>query len=123
MSGWIGVDFDGTLAEYHGWNGGKLGEPIPAMLDRVKRWISEGREVRIVTARVGATGFTSGFGHIDSHQFADDQRLKIAEWCRKHIGQALPITASKDFKMLELWDDRAVRVHQNSGIPCTCFTQ
>ena len=34
-SGWIGVDFDGTLATYNGWNDGKLGEPIPLMVDRV----------------------------------------------------------------------------------------
>ena len=35
LSGWIGVDLDGTLAEYHGWNGGAIGEPVPAMLARV----------------------------------------------------------------------------------------
>ncbi len=29
-SGWIGVDFDGTLATYDGWKGPSvLGEPIP----------------------------------------------------------------------------------------------
>lgn len=38
--GWIGVDLDGTLAVYKGWNGPEhIGEPIPIMIDRVKLWI------------------------------------------------------------------------------------
>ena len=32
-----------------------VGEPIPLMLERVKKWLSEGIEVRIVTARVAST--------------------------------------------------------------------
>ena len=37
--GWIGVDLDGTLAEYHGWQGIEhIGEPIPKMMARVRRW-------------------------------------------------------------------------------------
>ena len=36
-SGWIGVDLDGTLAEYHGWKGSEhIGPPIPLMVERVK---------------------------------------------------------------------------------------
>jgi len=52
-NGWIGVDLDGTLAYYDEWRGlYHIGEPIPAMVDRVKRWLAEGRDVRIFTARV-----------------------------------------------------------------------
>lgn len=40
-SGWIGVDLDGTLAEYHGWGNGEIGDPVPAMLERVKKWLAE----------------------------------------------------------------------------------
>ena len=51
-SGWIGVDFDGTLAEYHGYIGPKrYGDPIPAMMERVKEWLAAGVKVKIVTAR------------------------------------------------------------------------
>ena len=51
--GWIGVDLDGTLAYYDGWKGPEaIGEPIPRMVDRVLGWVNEGREVRILTARV-----------------------------------------------------------------------
>lgn len=38
--GWIGVDLDGTLAEYLGWQGmGHIGEPIAPMVERVKAWL------------------------------------------------------------------------------------
>ena len=33
----------------------------------------------------------------------------------KHIGQELEVTCTKDFGMIELWDDRAIRVEKNTG--------
>ena len=51
MSGWIAVDFDGTVAFYPPQPGQSLGDPIPDMVDRVKQWLAEGIEVRIFTAR------------------------------------------------------------------------
>lgn len=105
MSGWIGVDLDGTLAKYEGWNGGLIGEPIPLMVDRVKAWLANGKEVRIFTARVGGL-------RLDTEQIA-----AIEGWCRQHIGCTLPITATKDYGMIELWDDRCVQVIPNTGIP------
>jgi hypothetical protein len=54
--GWIGVDLDGTLAFHGEWLGHTyIGKPVPLMLDRVKQWLSQGTEVRIVTARVAST--------------------------------------------------------------------
>ena len=86
QSGWIGVDLDGTLAycdTSRPWEGPHdIGSPIPAMLERVKRWLSEGREVRIVTARA-AHG-------------TEEYIAPVREWCKQHIGQELPITCSKD---------------------------
>ncbi len=103
MSGWIGVDLDGTLAQYGGFKGpDDIGEPVPAMLDRVKAWVADGREVRIFTARVCAPGFEE----------------PIKAWCEKHGIGGLAITNAKDFGMVELWDDRAVRVMFNKGEPC-----
>lgn len=104
--GWIGVDLDGTLAVYHGWGDGSIGAPIPAMVERVKGWLAAGTDVRIMTARISV-----------EHQAAD-QTERIQDWCLEHIGVVLPITFSKDFKMVELWDDRAVRVVKNTGEPC-----
>lgn len=102
-SGWIGVDFDGTLAT-------DVGEhPIPAMVERVKRWLSLGIEVRIVTARVN-----TGDGE---WSYADRVRAEahLKEWCKTHIGKELPITCQKDFNMYQLWDDRAVQVVKDTG--------
>ncbi len=103
LSGWIGVDLDGTLAEYHGWNGGAIGEPVPAMLARVKEWLAKEQAVKIFTARA-CTG--------DAEQIA-----LIKAWCVKHVGQELEVTATKDFAMIELWDDRCVQVVPNTGVP------
>jgi hypothetical protein len=103
ISGWIGVDLDGTLAEYYGWNGGLIGEPVPAMLDRVKAWLAGGTTVKIFTARA-CTG--------DPEEIA-----KIKAWCLLHIGQELEVTAVKDFAMFELWDDRCIQVIPNTGVP------
>lgn len=112
MSGWIGVDLDGTLAHYEGFVApDHIGEPIPAMLDRVKRWLSEGREVRIFTARVS----TDGSQRRDLE--AAKARLAIFEWCFKHLGRSIRVTCVKDHEMIELWDDRCVQVRSNTGEP------
>ena len=115
--GWIGVDLDGTLAHYDGWNGGAIGEPVPAMLRRVEDWLAMGREVRIFTARVAATGKRKASGEVDSQEFADAQRQAIQDWTHKHLGVRLRVTAVKDFAMAELWDDRAIGVKLNEGDP------
>lgn len=117
-NGWIGVDLDGTLAHYDGWNGGAIGEPIPAMVRRVEDWLATGREVRVFTARVAATGKRKATGEVDSQEFADAQRLLIQDWTQRHFGARLPVTAVKDFACAELWDDRAVRVERNTGRAC-----
>lgn len=103
---WIGVDLDGTLArhepDWHDWS--VIGDPIPAMVERVKRWIAEGIEVRILTARVARVCPDRGLCY-----------NAITEWCREYIGQALIVTSEKDPGMIELWDDRAVSVEVNTG--------
>lgn len=104
--GWIGVDFDGTLAHYERWEGpAALGEPIKPMVERVKRWLSEGRDVRIFTARV------------DSHSLKDAvlAHRAIEEWCLRHIGKVLRVTNMKDMHLVEFYDDRCVTVEQNTG--------
>lgn len=98
--GWIGVDLDGTLAVYEGWQGPEhIGDPVPLMLARVKRWLAQGREVRIFTARA-----------------TDPEQIPaVKEWCRKHGLGELEVTCSKDYDMVALWDDRAVGVVKNEG--------
>lgn len=103
--GWIGVDFDGTLSEHPSDNWPEPGRPIPMMVQRVKNWLAQGIEVRIVTARVSGDKFR-----------ASQHRIMIQDFCREHIGQALEVTNEKDYGMLELWDDRAVQVVPNTGL-------
>lgn len=103
--GWIAVDLDGTLAYYDGWKGDNhIGAPVPAMLERVKRWLAEGRDVRIFTAR----GSECDEERVHAHGL-------ISDWCQEHIGMRLPITNVKDYHMVELWDDRCVHVEKNTG--------
>lgn len=108
--GWIGVDLDGTLAVYHGWKGAShIGAPVPRMLERVKTWLAEGKDVRIFTARV-----YHGNSSVRVHE-ASVAYGAIKAWCKEHIGQEIPITNAKDYAMFELWDDRAVQVIPNTG--------
>ena len=126
--GWIGVDLDGTLAHYEGWNGGAIGAPIPKMVERVKAWLAEGKTVKIVTARV-----CGRFTRVPDVvvQISDDARVEfraewwreavkqeclVKAWCLEHLGRELEVTALKDFGMIELWDDRAVQVLLNTGV-------
>lgn len=124
--GWVGVDFDGTLAEYTSWvSGSHVGHPVKPMIERVQRWLQAGREVRIFTARIHP---------LDRCVWPDDKRElhgtfiensredtcwesieAIRKFCKQHVGFYLPITNVKDFGMIELWDDRAVQVRPNTG--------
>lgn len=108
---WIGVDFDGTLAFYDHWRGcDHCGDPIAPMVERVKQWLAEGRNVRIVTARVYAPHNKPG-----RQREAAASLVAIQNWCHEQFGTLLPVTCVKDFAMIELWDDRCVQVEKNTG--------
>lgn len=112
--GWIGVDFDHTLATYHKGMYPKLGEPIPAMVERVKRWIAKGYEVRIVTARVEDRGWLA-LHYTKTWNETFENRKLIEDWTEKHIGTKLQVTNAKDYEMIFLVDDRAIRVVAGTG--------
>lgn len=108
MSAWIGVDLDGTLAMYTGWKGElHIGEPIPEMVQKVKRFIREGTQVKIFTARVGRQGKV----------VASKEEIVtcIQDWCFEHIGYRLEVTNEKDFSMITLYDDRCHQIITNTG--------
>jgi hypothetical protein len=127
MSGWIGVDFDGTLAEYGTWQGADhCGAPIKPMVERVKGWLAKGIEVRIFTARIHPLDrcvmpdeplINSSEPSIirTPHWEAITAVLAIRAWCVVYIGRELPVTNVKDYGMHELYDDRAVQVQANTG--------
>ena len=105
-NGWIGVDLDGTLAHYESFGDGGIGAPIKPMVRRIKHYLKQGKDVRILTARVAT--------------FDDAELLKqtarIDRFCTEQFGQVLRITASKDYHMYMLLDDRAMQVIPNKGI-------
>lgn len=109
--GWIGVDLDGTLAHYDKWRGSAhIGEPIPAMVSRVKFWMENGKDVRIFTARISGMAITLNGD-------TEEKVLKVIDdWCALHLGRVLPVTCHKDMAMIELWDDRCKQVLPNTGV-------
>lgn len=104
-TGWIAVDLDGTLAHYDQWRGAQhIGAPIPLMVERVRLWIAAGREVKIFTARVAR-----------AYSDWQENETRIRAWSFEQFGIELEVTAEKDGRMAELWDDRAVGVVMNTG--------
>src|SRR5260370_10661336 len=101
MSGWYGVDLDGTLAEYDGQSAGAIGKPILKMVKRVKAALADGAEIRIFTARAYSVPDDA-----TRQRAAAIAVLAIQSWCDENLGAVLPITCQKDFDMIELWDDR-----------------
>ncbi len=97
---WYGVDLDGTLAV---WNEtstlDRIGGPIPAMVDLVRRMVDNGIRVKIFTARAGDPA----------------QIPKIRAWMSQNGLPDLEITNVKDYYMERLYDDRAIRVERNTG--------
>lgn len=103
LTGWIAVDLDGTLADYSEWKGPEhIGAPVPLMVERVKAWRAEGKDIRIFTARV-------------AHDEDGSVLAVIDRWCEEHLGERLPVTNTKDYGMVELWDDRCVQIIPNTG--------
>lgn len=105
----IAVDLDGTLARTTegDFNPEVIGEPVPAMLERVKQWIAAGDEVVIFTARAATP---SNVPHVKA-------------WLKKHGLGDLEVTNRKDPEMKAFWDDRAVSVMPNTGIKSAVVKQ
>lgn len=101
---WIGVDLDGTLAGYDGWvSESHIGPLIPAMVEKVKRATAMGIKVKIFTSRANNSPYLPAL------------RIEIAKKLAAVGIPELEIVCSKDFGMIELWDDRAVGVQPNTG--------
>ncbi len=97
--GWVGVDFDGTLARWHG-RMEPLGEPVGPMVEMVKRVLEDGKyDVKIFTARA-----------------VDPVYVKaVQEWALEVFKTTLEVTNCKDFLCVEIWDDRARQCDPATG--------
>jgi hypothetical protein len=104
---WYGFDLDGTLAEYDKFvSHTHIGKPITSMVNLVKQYLKEGAIVKIFTAR---------YSEPDPQRFTEVVEA-INNWCVLVFGQTLPITCTKDYGMVLLYDDRCKQVIPNSGI-------
>ena len=103
---WYAFDLDKTLAEYPPKNGETIGAPIPNIVRVLKKYIREGKDCRIFTARVGPD--KSAF---EINQFKYD----LDRWLQKNVGTTLVATCEKDHLVMEIWDDRAKQVVPNTG--------
>ncbi|QBQ74601.1 HAD hydrolase [Burkholderia phage BcepSauron] len=109
-SDWVGVDFDSTLAYLDEWQGKfHLGKPIPAMVAFVRSLLEQGKEVRVMTARVCPDP------DYTEEELEEIHRL-IEDWTEEHIGTRLSATCMKDRYMIALFDDKAFHVTPNTGI-------
>lgn len=102
----IALDLDGTLAFYDKWRGiDHIGEPIPEMMKKVRKWIEDGDDIEIFTARVSgdANEATLATWHID-------------QWLRKHDLPPFTISCIKKKKYDLFMDDRAISVVKNRGV-------
>lgn len=84
----IAFDFDGVLHDYHGWNGGILGEPMPGMYDLVTSLLAAGAHVVVHTTRDKAT---------------------VQTWLVERWGMALDVFNEKWSRIDVFVDDRALR--------------
>lgn len=97
----IAVDLDGTLASHYDAKFDKnvIGDPIPDMMSRVKKWLDQGKQVKLFTARA-----------------VDPENIPpIRKWLDKYELNNVDITAIKDPSIVKIYDDRAVQVRKNSG--------
>ena len=114
---WIGVDLDKTLAmglpaSERVDDPAKIGPPIESMVKRIHRWIEEDEyDVKIMTARASSRQRFEGETTVE-HSIA-----RVQQWCLEHLGIVLPVTCEKDHLMVQLWDDRAIQVIENTGVP------
>lgn len=98
--GWIGIDLDGTLAHYDKWRGIEhIGVPIPKMVEVVRNCLAGDMTIKIFTARANEKGAIS----------------HIHKWLKKHGLPEFEVTATKDFDMIGLYDDRCITVETNTG--------
>lgn len=103
-NGWIGVDLDGTLANYDSRHGvAMIGKAIEPTLLRIKQWLDMGIEVRIFTARAAEPELIPA----------------VHRWLIENGLPLLNVTCRRDRDLMQLWDDRAIQIECNTGVVLT----
>jgi hypothetical protein len=87
---WVGFDFDGVLVEFPG-PGEPYGRDIPTMVNLLRLFIENGRQVKILSARAGNPA----------------SKAIVQDWLEYH-NIDIQITDKKDFSLACIIDDLAV---------------
>jgi len=95
----LACDLDGTLAQYDGYKGDIIGDPIPKMVEKLMEKHKKGHKIVIFTARASS----------------EEKIQLIKEWLKKHKLPDWEVTNIKKSSFSEFWDDRAYRVKKNTG--------
>lgn len=107
---WIGVDLDGTLAHYDGWEGPNIiGKVLPEMKEKVLAAMAgqfDGLYGRPVVVKI----FTSRASHPEPEYVAS-----VEAWLEANGMSGLEVTCKKDIYCVEIWDDRCRQVETNTG--------
>ena len=102
---WVGFDLDGTLAEHGKYKGPEhIGTMIQRMKEILLECLRQRFRVKIMTARMS---------HADTR---DEARTIIQDWLEANGLPRLEVTCKKDYKMIRLYDDRAIQVIPNTGV-------
>lgn len=108
----IFVDLDGTLA-YHtsgeDYDPTKIGSPIPNMVSKCMAWHQQGHTVVVFTARAYRTEMAQDYGAISN----------VKEWLSVNNLPDWEVTCMKRPSAHAFWDDKAIRVDKNTGVPST----
>jgi hypothetical protein len=106
---WVGFDLDGTLArddaEGHFEPPYPLGQPVPEMLQTMRRLMQAGIKVKIFSARA-----------------CEPENIPaVQDWAERHGLGRLEVTNQKDYNLIRFFDDRAIQVVPNQGRPVGGF--
>lgn len=97
--GYVAFDFDKTIAVRNSGDSiFKAGAPIRAMVDLMKKYLSEGRKVKVLTARKGEL-----------------QQRPVVKFLKDNGFPPLEVINCKDSNLDILYDDKCIQVELNTG--------
>lgn len=105
----MAVEFEGALATWDAKNPDDLGEPILAMVDRLKRHIADGGFIRVVDKKSFGSDFVAN----------GTRSQDVADWCFRHLGfypviSPIP-TTYVEMMPVPFWSSRVIQTEFNTG--------
>lgn len=103
----LAVDLDRTLAKHFRFTTEEaIGQPIPGVVERVKRAHKRKVTIYIFTARLAPQHGSDSIYR---------STVAIGKWCLQHLGFVPLMTCIKLPIFTEIWDDRTISIKANEG--------